>query len=140
MVLQVLANAVKQVLGYVDPVLNAATAPTAEQINALTGAQTSGSSASPVTPDNLALVLAALAVANGDGTAVTSQAELKTLVNEALSAYTAALASISDAAQNNTASDTSPNATVYAAAGVRDVNSDNLTAINSAGVLCMVRL
>ena len=132
---QALANAVQAVLGYDDPVADAATAPTAAQINALVAGQTVGGNtlgANAVSDDALAAVRQAIDAANSDGSAIASQQELANVVQAALDAYTAALSAISAAAEGNTATASTPSAQTYADAGVTGVTADNLAAINSA--------
>lgn len=120
--LQDLANAVGATVGYTGT----QTGPTDSQLNALTGEST-------VTPDNLAAIKAAIAQANGGSTPITTQEQLKEIIAAAVQSYqTAALNAIKDAAENNTATLTSPSAEQYAAAGVVDVTPNNLGAVNSA--------
>ncbi|MBV5317866.1 MAG: hypothetical protein JZU50_08645, partial [Desulfobulbaceae bacterium] len=85
-----------------------------------------------VTPDNLPAVLAAIAATDDSGTGIDTLAELQTVVTTAAAAAVSALTTISTAAQGNTATDTTPAADVYAAAGVTGVTGTNLAAINNA--------
>jgi hypothetical protein len=133
--LQALADAAKAAITYTAA--HSQTAPTLAQINALVAGQTPGGSAVPaVTGDNAAAVQAAIAAANADGTAVTTQAELANIVKAAVSAYETAIAKI--AAYAAAATDV-PAAADYAAAGITGVTgavgnpaSGNVDAINSA--------
>jgi hypothetical protein len=133
--LQALADAAKAAITYTAA--HGQTAPTLAQINALVAGQTPGGSAVPVvTGDNAAAVQAAIAAANADGTAVTTQAELANIVKAAVSDYETAIAKI--AAYAAAATDV-PAAADYAAAGITGVTgavgnpaSGNLDAINSA--------
>lgn len=113
---QGLANAVAAVMSGAQ----GGSAPTLAQLQSLglTG----------VTTGNLATVQAAIAGTVDSGTAVDTLSELQGLINAANSAINA----ISTAAENNTATSTSPALSVYAAAGVTGMTASNLAAINSA--------
>jgi hypothetical protein len=76
-----------------------------------------------VTADNLATVQALLAASADDGTGVDSVSELQALASQA-----AALALLS----SYTGSNTEPQASDYADAGITGVSSANLSAVNSA--------
>jgi hypothetical protein len=101
-----LANAVQAVLGYDDPVADAANAPTAAQINTLIAGQTVGGSTlgtNTVSADALAAVRAAIDSANSDGTPIASQQELANLVKAAVDGYNinnAELGNLVDAAND----------------------------------------
>jgi len=126
---QALADAVQSVIaGAVD----LANAPTKSELEALgiTG----------VTDDNLATVQAAIAATNPDGTEVDEFAELQALATQAAADYVAAeaaaaviasaIATISAAAEGDTAGDDTTGQAVYEAAGVTDIDSNNLADIN----------
>jgi sugar lactone lactonase YvrE len=81
---------------------------------------------------NLALIQAAIAGTDDNGSGVDSLTKLQTLVDGVLSSISSALATISGAAENNTATATSPAASDYASAAVTGVDATNLAAINSA--------
>jgi hypothetical protein len=104
--IQALANAVQAVLGYDDPVADAANAPTAAQINTLIAGQTVGGSTlgtNTVSADALAAVRAAIDAANSDGTPIASQQELANLVKAAVDGYNinnAELGNLVDAAND----------------------------------------
>ncbi|WP_396189466.1 beta strand repeat-containing protein, partial [Flavobacterium sp.] len=129
---QALADAARAVLGYDDPTTD--TAPTKDQINALVSGQTTGGSTlnNPVTDDALKAVQQAIDAANSDGSPIASQAELASVVNNALQAYQSALNAISAAAEADSASSTTPTTSQYADAGVTGVDSSNVAAINSS--------
>ncbi|CAN1521639.1 FG-GAP repeat [Burkholderiaceae bacterium] len=83
-----------------------------------------------VTADNLAVVQTALAATADDGTGVDTLAEVQALVTQAQAAFatTQAINTLSQYDGSNTA----PTMADYAAVGVTGVNSNNLSAINSA--------
>jgi hypothetical protein len=133
--IRTLANAVQAVLGYDDPVADAANAPTAAQINTLIAGQTVGGSTlgtNTVSADALAAVRAAIDAANSDGTPIANQQELANLVKAAVDTYTQALTDISGAADANNATASTPSAQTYQDAGVNGVDASNLAAINDA--------
>ena len=77
--------------------------------------------------------LAAVALAAAANSNTSSSTGIAPLSGESASAaQERALATISNAAQANTANDTSPAASVYAAAGVTGVSAANLASVNSA--------
>jgi len=83
-----------------------------------------------VTSSNLAAVQAAIAATANDGTGVDSTSKLQAVVAGAVNSFNA-LATISGAAENNSATDSSPAASDYATAGVTGVTTNNLASINS---------
>jgi len=87
-----------------------------------------------VTADNLAAVNALLNNAAIDGPAANTAAKIQAIVNGAIAAKvkTDAVDTIQHAAQDNTASATTPSLETYANAGVRGVTSANLAALNEA--------
>lgn len=85
-----------------------------------------------VTGGNLVAVQAAIAATPDDGTGVDTQAELQAVVNGGAAAAALALNAIRDAAQNNSATDSSPGIATYVTAGATGVTAVNLAAINSA--------
>ncbi|MEK7346625.1 MAG: hypothetical protein AAB176_13145, partial [Pseudomonadota bacterium] len=82
-----------------------------------------------LTPDNLAVVIAAIAAQNNDGSATDSLSELQLLLNSAVTNYTAAIDKIADYAETGV---TAPSVQDYVDAGVTAVTAGNLAAINDA--------
>ena len=93
---------------------------------ALTLADLAAIGVTGVTPDNLSVVVAAIAAAADDGSATDTVAELQTIAD------TAALNVITAAAQGNTATLTTPTVANYLAAGITGATSGNLISLNSA--------
>ena len=89
---------------------------------------------------NLALIQAAIAGTDDNGSGVDSLTKLQTLVDGVLSSISSALATISAAAESNTATATSPAASDYARASVTGVDVTNLGAINSVLNLLLCNL
>ena len=85
-----------------------------------------------VTDDNLIAVQNAIQATNNNGTEVDTLAELQALVSTTATEVTTAVNKIKSAADNNDAIATSPSVQDYTNAGVSDVESANLAAINSA--------
>ncbi len=85
---------------------------------------------SGVDTSNLVAVQAAIAATDDSGIAVHKVTEIQALVNTVSTAN--ALNAIRDAAENNTATPTTPGVAVYVAAGVTGVSNADLAAINSA--------
>ena len=115
---QTLANAVSAVMSAA-----AATTPTGPTLAEL---QTLGIAG--VTAGTLSAVQQAIANTANDGTGVDTVAELQAVVDGVISPVSA----ISNAAQNNSATVTSPSVATYANAGVTGVTSGNLAAVNDA--------
>ena len=83
-----------------------------------------------VTPENLPAIIEAIKNTPDDGTGVDTIAELKKVVSDTVAAAQAAVNVISDAAQANNATPTTPAVDVYKAAGVTGVADSNLALIN----------
>jgi len=92
-------------------------------------------------PEDIKKIQDAIAATNDDGTGVDTLAELQALIKPLVStpivdtpSTTAAQAlnAISQAAENNTATEVSPDLATYNKAGVTGVTPDNLASINSA--------
>jgi hypothetical protein len=83
-----------------------------------------------VTADNLANVQAAIRSTADNGNGIDTMAELQAVVSGAVSSFNA-LATISGAAENDTATSSIPAESDYAAAGVTGVTTNNLASINS---------
>jgi hypothetical protein len=130
---QTLADAVAATVAYTAA--QGQTAPTASQINSLTGGT---GAAHTVTTDNLNAVLAAIAAGNTDGTPIASETELQGLIDTAIAGYTTALSALSTFAQANTTglthapAGTAPALGDYVSAGISGVGVNNLHAINDA--------
>jgi hypothetical protein len=120
---QALADAASHVI--------AAAGGTPAQIAALTLADLTALGVTGVTVDNLPAILAAIGTTTPD-TNIDTLSELQAIVNGAASSAANALNIIRDAAQNNTANDTTPGLSIYAAAGVTGVTAADLASINSA--------
>ncbi|PIT71299.1 S-layer family protein, partial [Limnohabitans sp. JirII-31] len=116
--LQVLASAAQAVIAGAA----GTSSPTLAQLQAL--------GVSGVTADNLGAVQAAIANTADDGSGVSSLSALQSVVSAAVT-IASALSTLSEAATNDSASESSPGVEVYAAAGVSGVKEDNLKAINS---------
>jgi len=115
---QTLANAVSAVM-----TAAAATTPTGPTLAQLQALGIAG-----VTAGTLSAVQQAIANTANDGTGVDTVAELQAVVDGVI----APVSAISNAAQNNSASATSPSVATYANAGVTGVTSGNLAAVNDA--------
>ncbi|NDD81985.1 MAG: hypothetical protein EBZ53_05395, partial [Verrucomicrobia bacterium] len=116
---QALADAAKSVL---DAAAGTSNKPTLEELGLL--------GIGGVTADNLATVQAAIRATADSGTGVDTLAELQAVVNSGI--RDALLTVISQAAQNNSATGSSPSVDDYAAVSVTGVDATNLGAINSA--------
>jgi hypothetical protein len=101
------------------------------QIAALTQADLSALGITGVTASLLPAVQMAIGATTPD-TAIDTVVEIQALVNTVAGNVANALNIIRDAAQNNTATNTAPGLSIYAAAGVTGVVTGNLAAINSA--------
>jgi hypothetical protein len=96
---------------------------------------------SGVTATNLGTIQAALQ-ANVNGSAIDTKGELQAMVNAAIASATPtgkALATISAAAENNTAVASSLSTSIYSAAGVTGVSAANLASVSSALDSAVVR-
>ena len=116
---QALADAAKSVL---DAAAGTSNKPTLEELGLL--------GIGGVTADNLAAVQAAIRATADTGTGVDTVAELQAVVNSGI--RDALLAVISQTAENNSATGSSPSVADYEAVSVTGVDATNLGAINSA--------
>ncbi|NRA20824.1 MAG: hypothetical protein HRU05_10135, partial [Oceanospirillaceae bacterium] len=85
-----------------------------------------------ITVGNMPAILNALAATEDDGSDIAALQDLQTLIYNTTVATQLALTTISDAAQNDSATLTSPDLATYISAGISGISNGNLAAINSA--------